>query len=57
VNSGKEPTRVTRVGWGEVRTPTGWAVAKPVVISGKTGDDAQHYQIKAVKKAIGEAKK
>ena len=32
-------------------------VAKPVVISGKTGNDAQRYQIKAVKKAIEESKK
>jgi predicted RNA binding protein YcfA (HicA-like mRNA interferase family) len=32
-------------------------VAKPIVISGKAGDVAQHYQIKAVKKAIEESRK
>jgi len=32
-------------------------VAQPIVISGKAGDDAQHYQIKAVKKAIEESRK
>jgi hypothetical protein len=32
-------------------------VAKPVVVSGKAGDDAQHYQLKAVKRAIEELKK
>jgi predicted RNA binding protein YcfA (HicA-like mRNA interferase family) len=32
-------------------------VAKPVVISGQTGDDAQSYLEKAVKTAIGESMK
>jgi predicted RNA binding protein YcfA (HicA-like mRNA interferase family) len=32
-------------------------VLKPVVLSGKLGDDAQHYQEKAVKLAIGESRK
>jgi predicted RNA binding protein YcfA (HicA-like mRNA interferase family) len=32
-------------------------VAKPVVISGNLGDDALHYQRKAVKHAIEESKR
>ena len=32
-------------------------VAKPIVISGKTGNDAHHYRIKAVKQATEESKK
>jgi len=32
-------------------------VSKPVTISGKLGDDAQKYQIRAVEKAVQEAKK
>jgi len=32
-------------------------VAKPVTISGNPGDDARHYQEKAVKLAIEESKK
>ena len=32
-------------------------VAKPVGVSGNTGDDAKHYQIRAVRLAIKEAKK
>lgn len=31
-------------------------VAKPITISGAPGDDAKHYQIRAVKRAIDEAK-
>lgn len=32
-------------------------VSKPITISGKPGDDARIYQIKAVNKAIEEAQK
>lgn len=32
-------------------------VSKPVTISGKLGDDAKNYQIRAVEKAILESKK
>lgn len=32
-------------------------VSKPVTISGKLGDDAKKYQIRAVEKAVEEAKK
>jgi predicted RNA binding protein YcfA (HicA-like mRNA interferase family) len=32
-------------------------VSKPVTISGKPGDDAKYYQIRAVEKAILESRK
>jgi predicted RNA binding protein YcfA (HicA-like mRNA interferase family) len=32
-------------------------VSKPITISGKTGDDAKTYIVKAVQKAIEESKK
>ncbi|NDY94351.1 type II toxin-antitoxin system HicA family toxin [Wenzhouxiangella limi] len=32
-------------------------VSKPVTISGKLGEDAKKYQIRAVEKAVQEAKK
>ncbi|MCF8084353.1 MAG: type II toxin-antitoxin system HicA family toxin [Deltaproteobacteria bacterium] len=32
-------------------------VSKPLTISGKPGDDALHYQLTAVKKAIEDSKK
>ncbi len=32
-------------------------VCKPITISGKPGDDAKHYQEKAVKLAINDSKK
>jgi len=32
-------------------------VFEPITISGKTGDDAKHYQIRAVRLAIEESKK
>ncbi len=31
-------------------------VSKPVTISGNPGDDAKHYQIRAVKRAVEESK-
>ena len=31
-------------------------VAKPITISGSLGEDAKHYQVRAVKRAIEEAK-
>ena len=31
-------------------------LAKPVTISGKIGDDAKHYQVRAVRRAIEESK-
>ena len=32
-------------------------VSKPVTISGKLGDDAKRYQVRAVEKAVQEAEK
>ncbi|MFZ0254983.1 MAG: type II toxin-antitoxin system HicA family toxin [Gammaproteobacteria bacterium] len=32
-------------------------VSKPVTVSGKLGEDAKHYQIRAVKRAVEESKK
>jgi len=32
-------------------------VAKPITISGAPGDDAKHYQVRAVKLAIQESKR
>ncbi len=31
-------------------------VSKPVTLSGNSGDDAKHYQIRAVKRAVEESK-
>ena len=31
-------------------------LVKPVTISGKSGDDAKHYQVRAVRRAIEESK-
>ncbi|MGM0427914.1 MAG: type II toxin-antitoxin system HicA family toxin, partial [Thermodesulfobacteriota bacterium] len=43
---------VNRGGKGSHRNFVHPNVSKPVTISGKPGDDALHYQLKAVKKAI-----
>ncbi|MFO1430194.1 MAG: type II toxin-antitoxin system HicA family toxin [Candidatus Competibacteraceae bacterium] len=48
---------VNRGGKGSHRNFIHSKVTKPVVISGQLGDDAQHYQEKAVKVAIEESKK
>ena len=48
---------VNRGGKGSHRNFTHPKVAKPVVISGQLGNDAQHYQEKAVKVAVEESKK
>jgi hypothetical protein len=31
-------------------------VAKPITVSGALGDDAKHYQVRAVKRAVKESK-
>ena len=46
-----------RGGKGSHRNFTYPNVSKPVTISGKLGDDAKIYQIRAVEKAVQEAKK
>ncbi len=48
---------INRGGKGSHRNFVHPKVYKPVTISGKLGDDVQHYQDKAVKLAIKELKK
>lgn len=47
---------VNRGGKGSHRNFVHPRVARPITISGKPGDDAKHYQIRAVRSAIEEAK-
>jgi predicted RNA binding protein YcfA (HicA-like mRNA interferase family) len=46
-----------RGGKGSHRNFVHSKVAKPITISGNSGDDAKHYQIRAVRLAIEESKK
>jgi len=48
---------VNRGGKGSHRNFIHPSVAKPITISGKSGDDAKPYQEKAVKSAIEESKR
>jgi predicted RNA binding protein YcfA (HicA-like mRNA interferase family) len=48
---------VDRGGKGSHRNFVHPDVSKPITISGKLGDDAKHYQIRAVRLAIEELKK
>ncbi len=48
---------VNRGGKGSHRNYVHPKVTKPITISGKPGDDARDYQVKAVKIAIKESKK
>ena len=48
---------VNRGGRGNHRNFVHPKVAKPVTISGRPGEDAKHYQLRAVQLAIEEAKK
>jgi predicted RNA binding protein YcfA (HicA-like mRNA interferase family) len=48
---------INRGGKGSHRNFVHPKVTKPVVICGQLGDDAHHYQEKAVKLAINELKK
>lgn len=48
---------VNRGGKGSHRNFVHPCVIKPVIISGKTGDDAKKYQERAVEAAIEESKK
>jgi predicted RNA binding protein YcfA (HicA-like mRNA interferase family) len=48
---------VSRGGKGSHRNFVHPKVARPVVISGNPGDDAKHYQIRAVRLAVEESKK
>ena len=47
---------VNRGGQGSHRNFVHENVARPITVSGKTGDDAHHYQERAVKRAIEESK-
>jgi len=48
---------VNRGGKGSHRNFVHPNVRKPVTISGKHGDDAKHYQVRAVRLALEESKK
>jgi predicted RNA binding protein YcfA (HicA-like mRNA interferase family) len=48
---------VDRGGKGSHRNFVHPRIAKPITVSGKLSDDAKHYQIRAVRLAIEEAKK
>jgi predicted RNA binding protein YcfA (HicA-like mRNA interferase family) len=48
---------VNRGGKGSHRNFVHPRVQKPVIISGKLGDDAKHYQVRAVSLALEELKK
>ncbi|MCK4905056.1 type II toxin-antitoxin system HicA family toxin [bacterium] len=48
---------INRGGKGDHRNFVHSNVTKPITISGKEGDDAKHYQEKAVRLAIGEIKR
>jgi predicted RNA binding protein YcfA (HicA-like mRNA interferase family) len=48
---------VNRGGKGKHRNFVHPQVSRPVTISGNTGDDAKHYQARAVKAAIEESKR
>jgi len=47
---------VDRGGKGSHRNFVHPKVEKPVTVSGKLGDDARHYQVKAVRMALREVK-
>ena len=46
---------VSRGGKGSHRNFVHPRVARPVTLAGKPGDDAKHYQMRAVKRALEEA--
>lgn len=48
---------VNRGGKGSHRNLVHPKVTKPLVMSGNLGDDAKHYQVRAVQLAIEESKK
>ncbi|MDZ4733979.1 MAG: type II toxin-antitoxin system HicA family toxin [Nitrospirota bacterium] len=47
---------VDRSGKGSHRNFVHPKVVKPITISGALGDDAKHYQVRAVKRAVEESK-
>lgn len=48
---------INKGGKGSHRNFTHPNVSEPITISGKSGDDAKHYQVRAVRLAIKESKK
>ena len=48
---------INRGGKGSHRNYIHPNVTEPITISGKSGDDAKHYQVRAVRLAIEESKK
>lgn len=48
---------VNRGGHGSHRNFVHPNVVRPVTLSGATGDDAKHYQVRAVRMAIEESKR
>jgi predicted RNA binding protein YcfA (HicA-like mRNA interferase family) len=48
---------VNRGGKGSHRNFVHPSLPKPVTISGQSGDDAKHYQVRAVRAAVEELKK
>ena len=48
---------INRGGKGSHRNFIHQNVIEPITISGKPGDDAKHYQVRAVRLAIEESKK
>lgn len=47
---------INRGGKGSHRNFIHSQVSKPITISGRLGDDAKHYRIRAVRRAIEESK-
>lgn len=47
---------VDRGGKGSHRNFVHSKVSRPITISGALGDDAKHYQVRAVKRAVEESK-
>jgi predicted RNA binding protein YcfA (HicA-like mRNA interferase family) len=47
---------INRGGKGSHRNFVHPKVSKPITISGALGDDAKHYQVRAVKRAVEESK-
>lgn len=48
---------INRGGKGSHRNFIHPKVTEPIIISGKSGEDAKHYQVRAVRLAIEESKK
>lgn len=56
INDLQQSGFVDRGGKGSHRNFVHPKLAKPITISGAAGDDAKHYQVRAVRKAIEESR-